>query len=87
MLHLVQIQAAYTTVSATNLKGDRCVTVDENYILAKQCAVKPSITTDMLTGAEVVTETVNFSCQYCLQHCDKIKGDVKYVKKLLKAPV
>jgi len=49
------------------------VTVDENYILAKQCAVKPVIKTDTLTGGDFVTKTVNRSRQYCLQHCDKLK--------------
>lgn len=60
------------------------MTVVENDILLKQCAVKRVSTTDTLTGAEVVTETVNLSCQYCLQHCDKITEDVKYVKNDLR---
>jgi hypothetical protein len=81
--HLVQIKAAFT-VTATNLKVDRCMTVDENYILPRQCAVKPVTMTDTLTEAEVVMATVNPSCQYFLQHCKKIKEDMKYVKNYLR---
>jgi hypothetical protein len=60
------------------------VTVDENYILTKQCVVKPVIMTDTLTGADFVTKTVNPSRQYGLQHCDKLKEDVKCVKNYLR---
>jgi hypothetical protein len=57
--------------------------VDENYMLQRQCAVKPVIMTDTVTGAKVITKTLTVSCQSFLQHCDTIKDDVKYVKNYL----
>ena len=45
---------------------------DENYLLPKQRAVKAVIMKDTRTRAKGVTDTVNPSRRYFLQHCDKI---------------
>jgi hypothetical protein len=48
------------------------VTVDGNPTLQRQCAVKPVIKTDKLTGAKA---SPILSCKSFLQYCDKIKED------------
>lgn len=57
------------------------MTVDGNPTLQRQCAVKPVIKTDKLTGAKA---SPILSCKSFLQYCDKIKEDENDNKNYLR---